>query len=667
MATEQGVIAVIRAFPPTSRGSHDRVAYAIHSSFLAAGYILIGAGYFVTGAGPPALLDDVLTTSSADGVMINGWNQLGGKYAFVYLAPGKGSNKILVKCSAMSDTLFVEVLKNNDQEPLPLEISVNNYTVKNGGNNYSTEFKDLGKLVSVINKGILGKLRATSESSLETAKSRNISRIINHISKMSWADLPVDILFIIFGFLHDKNIHDFLDLYQCLAVCHSWRSVAKQIWQTRILPTTPWLLFHVDQSKKIFLKKNLYKCHEYSPSLATTDNDASFSCPLNLLHFQTYASYDGWLLLGNTDNLPFLYNPITSLLLPLPPLPPLPQHCFLQFHMKFVSSGASPTNHNCIICIKFSNKRELMDYDYTSLAFCRPAVSTSWVVLQEKAEDVIFSGGNFYTIGSGGDLFVYNSDSINGNTSFSMCLPWKVIKMAEAVFNTKSLPWYGDCCCCFYLVESKDRELLMIMRTVDRDNYFTKSFRIFKLNPNDNSYNGRRNHYCHYYWKEINSLPIKESIILLWNEAMCISVDDHNGYKPNSIYFYDEERWGQTTTYGIYDLGSCKINHKTEDADCHLPSGNKGVNILRCTADSARGMLEILICPDNVTMNLILILVLFLFLRAASSQAFPLIFLQTLVSGLMLGVCKDYKETGYYGYGGKLEHKGGNMAEEPLP
>lgn len=50
--------------------------------------------------------------------------------------------------------------------------SVNNYTVENGGSNYSTQFKNLGELVTSINNGILGKLRAPSASSSETAKSR---------------------------------------------------------------------------------------------------------------------------------------------------------------------------------------------------------------------------------------------------------------------------------------------------------------------------------------------------------------------------------------------------------------------------------------------------------------------------------------------------------------
>ena len=108
------------------------------------------------------------------------------------------------------------------------------------------------------------------------------------------------------------------------------------------------------------------------------------------------------------NNQPFLYNTITALLLQLPPLPPRIELCLF---MKFISSGALPTDHNCIICVKFSSKRERKNCDNTLLTFCRPTVSTSWVKLKEKAEDIIFSGGKFYAIDSGRDLFVYNSDT----------------------------------------------------------------------------------------------------------------------------------------------------------------------------------------------------------------------------------------------------------------
>lgn len=53
---------------------------------------------------------------------IDGWDQFDDSYAFVYSSLDKGSKKILVKCLAMNDTLLVDALKNNDEEPLHLEI-----------------------------------------------------------------------------------------------------------------------------------------------------------------------------------------------------------------------------------------------------------------------------------------------------------------------------------------------------------------------------------------------------------------------------------------------------------------------------------------------------------------------------------------------------------------
>ncbi|KAL8102295.1 hypothetical protein AgCh_026976 [Apium graveolens] len=168
-ATEQGVIAVIRASRPTFRGAHDKIAFTIHSSFLAAGFVL-------TAAGTSAFSDDALTSASTDEVGIEGWNQFDDNYAFVYLTPDKGSKKILVKCLAMNDMMLVDVLKIGDEEPLHLEINVNNYTVENGGSNYSTQFKNLGELVTSVNNGILGKLSAPSASSSEAAKSSSVTR-----------------------------------------------------------------------------------------------------------------------------------------------------------------------------------------------------------------------------------------------------------------------------------------------------------------------------------------------------------------------------------------------------------------------------------------------------------------------------------------------------------
>lgn len=171
MATEQGVMSVIRASRPLFRGPHDKLAYSLHAAFLAAGYSL-------TATGTTAFSDDAISSPSTDEVGIEGWNEFEDNYAFVYSNPDKGFKKILVKCLSMNDNLLVDVLKDVDSEPLHLEINVNDYTVENGGSggNYSAQFKELGKLVTSINNEILGKLSGTSASSSEATKSSSAAR-----------------------------------------------------------------------------------------------------------------------------------------------------------------------------------------------------------------------------------------------------------------------------------------------------------------------------------------------------------------------------------------------------------------------------------------------------------------------------------------------------------
>lgn len=151
MATEQSVMAVIRASRPTFRSPHDKVAYAIHASLLAAGYVLIATG-------PPAFTDDALSSASTDEVGTDGWNEFEDNYAFLYSNPEKGSKKVLVKCLAMNDKLLVDALRDGDSEPLHLESDVGEYVANNGGSNYSSQYKNLGELVSVVDKEILSKL-----------------------------------------------------------------------------------------------------------------------------------------------------------------------------------------------------------------------------------------------------------------------------------------------------------------------------------------------------------------------------------------------------------------------------------------------------------------------------------------------------------------------------
>ncbi|KAL0347366.1 UNVERIFIED_CONTAM: putative proteasome inhibitor [Sesamum calycinum] len=140
MATEQSIMAVIRAARPSFRSRFDKVAFAVHASFVAAGYVLHATG-------PPAFTDDALSSSSSDEVGLENWNDLEDNYAFVYSNPEKGSKKVLVKCLVMNDKLLVDALKEGDSSPLHLEVDVGQYVEDNGGTNYGSQFKNLGKLI----------------------------------------------------------------------------------------------------------------------------------------------------------------------------------------------------------------------------------------------------------------------------------------------------------------------------------------------------------------------------------------------------------------------------------------------------------------------------------------------------------------------------------------
>lgn len=161
MATEQSVMAVIRASRPNFRNPHDKVAFTVHASFLASGCVL-------NATGPVAFADDALTSTANDEVGIDQWNEFEDNYAFVYSNPEKGSKKVLVKCLAMNDKLLVDAVADGSSEPVHLEINVGDYTGENGAGNYSSQFKNFGKLVKSVEKEILAKLnpsRATSSSS----------------------------------------------------------------------------------------------------------------------------------------------------------------------------------------------------------------------------------------------------------------------------------------------------------------------------------------------------------------------------------------------------------------------------------------------------------------------------------------------------------------------
>ncbi|XP_018503496.1 probable proteasome inhibitor isoform X1 [Pyrus x bretschneideri] len=157
MANDKSVMAVIRAARPTFRNNDDKVAFAVHASFLAAGYVL-------TAVGPPAFSDSALSSSSTDEVGMEEWNELDGEYAFVYINPEKGSKKVLVKCLVMNGKLLVDALADGSSRPVHLEIDVGEYVGEDGGSNYSTQFKNLENLVKNLDTEVLSKLYGSASS-----------------------------------------------------------------------------------------------------------------------------------------------------------------------------------------------------------------------------------------------------------------------------------------------------------------------------------------------------------------------------------------------------------------------------------------------------------------------------------------------------------------------
>ncbi|PRQ37812.1 putative PI31 proteasome regulator [Rosa chinensis] len=173
MANEKSVMAVIRAARPTFRNNNDKVAFAVHASFVASGYELIATG-------PPAFSDSALLSSSPiDEVGIDGWNELDDEYAFVY-ANAENKNKLLVKCLVMNEKLFVDALASHS---LHLEINVGDYVGGESGSNYSSQFKNLETLVNTLDAQLLSKLDSSSSTS-------NVAPVSSETSERSITEPP---------------------------------------------------------------------------------------------------------------------------------------------------------------------------------------------------------------------------------------------------------------------------------------------------------------------------------------------------------------------------------------------------------------------------------------------------------------------------------------------
>ncbi|XP_071698683.1 probable proteasome inhibitor isoform X2 [Rutidosis leptorrhynchoides] len=158
MASEQSVLALIRASRPNFRSSADKIAFAIHSVFLANGFNLNATGAL-------AFTDDALTAPFSDEAVIDGWNEVEDNYAFVYSSPGKDSKKVLVKCLVMNNQMFVDAVTAGSSNPVHHEINIDDFVGESDDTKYSSQFKNLGKLVDCINQDVINKLNGSSTPS----------------------------------------------------------------------------------------------------------------------------------------------------------------------------------------------------------------------------------------------------------------------------------------------------------------------------------------------------------------------------------------------------------------------------------------------------------------------------------------------------------------------
>ncbi|KAE8699356.1 putative proteasome inhibitor [Hibiscus syriacus] len=137
------------------KNDHDKVAFAVHATFLSVGFVL-------TATGSVALGDNVFSSTSTDEVGTDNWNEFEDHYAFFYTNPEKGSKKVLVKCLVMNRKLLVETLAENSSQPLHLEIDIDDYVGENTSGNYSALYNNLEKLVNGLEKEVISKLNCSA-------------------------------------------------------------------------------------------------------------------------------------------------------------------------------------------------------------------------------------------------------------------------------------------------------------------------------------------------------------------------------------------------------------------------------------------------------------------------------------------------------------------------
>eukprot|EP00850_Spirogloea_muscicola_P006436 SM000030S11445 [mRNA] locus=s30:734031:736404:+ [translate_table: standard] len=178
MAIEEAVLAAIKAAKPVFRDDHDRVAFAAHAAVLASGYSLVAAGRSVD-AEPSEAKESEATSS---------WKNSNGTYAFRYAADDDPERTMILKGTAMGESLMLDAAA--DSRTTNTELKVKDYVADTSNSSYARQYKNLRLLVEHVERDILKDLYPPIASAKSTSRSSQgkteTSRLIEGENQPQW-------------------------------------------------------------------------------------------------------------------------------------------------------------------------------------------------------------------------------------------------------------------------------------------------------------------------------------------------------------------------------------------------------------------------------------------------------------------------------------------------
>ncbi|XP_062014426.1 uncharacterized protein LOC133730946 [Rosa rugosa] len=353
-----------------------------------------------------------------------------------------------------------------------------------------------------------------------------------------WASLPKDLLYSVLERLVLPG-----DYLRFSIVCTSWYSAAKDNKVIRARMTAPMLLIYTG-------KKDYWKLYDI---MVNRFLDLQVRVPNKRL----CGSSKDWLIFvdKNVADKTFgvtLINPFFRVrgrrekensIIRLPPLTPPGwekwfRRCEYYVYKATMSGDPIQDPNNCIVFVIYMEQ--------SLLAFIKPGKGTAWTYVDASVdstvrgcrlvEEVTCLEGKFYAVNHWSELI-----------SFYVT--------AESYSNVKLVVPAGfkpNCIIKRYLVETKDKELLMVQRYIEFDDEkyirVTKKFRFFKLNFN----------LCK--WIEETSLG-DFALFLGDNTSEAMMPSKFSSCRPNHIYFnHDRDLFSR---YGPHDYGVYNIKEES--------------------------------------------------------------------------------------------------------